>query len=193
MPEETLGLRRTAFNELLSGRPVSLDEVAVAADLPRETVREAVQLVASVGMAELDGETIVGIDGLTTRETRHQMVLNGVALWTWCAYDIVGIAAALAADATGRTECGLCGRSIEVVVRKGQPDSNSTVGWLPDASCSNVMMEFCPSALLFCTRSHLDEWRKTQTGRTLGRALDVEALAKRGRADWAPLVGSQAA
>lgn len=188
MPEETLRIRRAAFGALLSGRPVSLDDGAVAADLAAETAREAAELVASVGMAELDGGAIAGIDGLTTRETRHHIMLNGVALWTWCAYDIVGIAAALGADATGWTECGLCGRRIEVVVRAGEPDTNPAVGWLPDASCSNVMAEFCPSALLFCSLSHLAAWRKTEAGGTSGRALGLDALAERGRADWRPLL-----
>lgn len=38
-------------------------------------------------------------------------------------------------------------RRIEVVVRAGEPDTNPAVGWLPDASCSSMMAEFCPSAL----------------------------------------------
>ena len=191
MPEETLRLRRAAFHALLSGQPVSLHRAAAAANLSPEKADEAAQLVASVGMAEINGGTIFGIDGLTTRETRHQVVLNGVALWTWCAYDIVGITAALGANANGTTGCGLCGRRIEVVLRAGEPEPSPAVGWLPDESCSNVMAEFCPSALLFCSRTHLAEWRQMQTGVTSGQALDVASLAARGRADWRPLVTAQ--
>ena len=106
----------------------------------------------------------------------------------WCAYDIVGIAAALVADAVGSTQCGGCGRGIDVVIRKGRLDGGTgVVGWLPDASCSNVMVEFCPSALLFCSRSHLDQWRARE-GSGSGAALDVESLAERGRSDWRQLV-----
>jgi Alkylmercury lyase len=115
------------------------------------------------------------------------MVLNGVTLWTWRAYDIVGIAAALKADATGSTSCGMCGRAIHVLVRGGAPERSTAIGWLPDESCSNVMAEFCPSALLFCANTHLEEWR-SKSGGTIGEALDLDGLATRGRVAWRELI-----
>jgi len=117
MPDATLAVRRAAFRQLLSGRPALIETVADEAGLSTDVAREAVDLVVSVGMAEVDDRTIVGMDGLTTRRTRHALVLDGVGLWTWCAYDIVGIAAALGADAVGNTQCGECGRPLEVVIR----------------------------------------------------------------------------
>jgi hypothetical protein len=187
MPDATLAVRRAAFRQLLSGRAMAIEEVAAEAGLAGDTAREAADLVASVGMAEIDEGTIIGMDGLTTRRTRHRLVLGGVGLWTWCAYDIVGIAAALGADAVGSTRCGACGREIEVVIRKGRPEGSTAVGWLPDESCSNVIAEFCPSALLFCSRSHLNEWGARESIGS-GAALDVESLAERGRSDWRQLV-----
>jgi alkylmercury lyase len=188
MPEATLAVRRAAFRQLLSGRAPSIEQVAPEAGLAYATAREAAELVASVGMAEIDHGTIIGMDGLTTRRTRHRLVVAGVELWTWCAYDIVGIAAALGADAVGSTQCGECSRAIDVVIRKGRLDGGTAVvGWLPDASCSNMMAEFCPSALLFCSRSHLDTWRARE-GIGSGAALGVESLAERGRSDWRQLV-----
>jgi hypothetical protein len=82
-------------------------------------------------MAEVDDGTIVGMDGLTTRRTRHGLVLDGVELWTWCAYDIVGIAAALEAEAIGRTRYGACERRRS----SGQacPTNAPAVSW-PHAS-----------------------------------------------------------
>jgi alkylmercury lyase len=189
LPDATLAIRRTAFRWLASsGRPLAIDEAATIAALDVETARQAIGLVASVGMAQIDGETIVGMDGLTTRPTRHRMILDGVPLWTWCAYDIVGIAAALRASAIGTTKCGACGREIEVVVRKGRPKSSSAIGWLPQVGCSNVIEEFCPSALLFCSREHLETWR-TDTQAGDGEAMTVGGLADRGRVGWRDLVG----
>jgi hypothetical protein len=109
MPEATLAVRRAAFRQLLSGGSALIETVADEAGLSTDAAREAVDLVVSVGMAEVDDGTIVGIDGLTTRRTRHGLILDGVEVWTWCAYDIVGIAAALGAEAVGKTECGACG------------------------------------------------------------------------------------
>jgi alkylmercury lyase len=186
MPEATLAVRRAAFRQLLSGRPALIETVADEAGLSADAASDAVELVVSVGMAEVEDGTIVGMDGLTTRRTRHGLILDGIELWTWCAYDIVGIAAAIGAPAVGRTQCGACGRPIEVVIREGQPEGTA-VGWLPDESCSNVLAEFCPSALLFCSRAHLDEWRAGREP-TSGAALDIEALADRGRSFWHQLV-----
>lgn len=187
MPEATLAVRRTAFGSLVTGQALSIDATATIAGLASETAREAAQLIASVGMAELEGETIVGIDGLTTRPTDHRILLGDVALWTWCAYDIVGIAAALAADAIGRTPCGACGQRIQVVVSEGRPEPGTAIGWLPQETCSNIMAEFCPSALLFCSKEHLDEWR-SDMGAGSGEALDIQSLAERGRIAWRDLV-----
>ena len=187
MPEATLAVRRAAFHQLLSGRPALIETVADEARLSTDAARKAVDLVVSVGMAEVEDGVIVGMDGLTTRRTRHGLVLDGVDLWTWCAYDIVGIVAAVGAGAVGKTQCGACGQPIEVLIREGQPEASSAVGWLPDESCSNVMAEFCPSALLFCSRAHLEEWRAGRDT-TSGAALDIEALADRGRSFWHQLV-----
>ena len=108
VPGTTLALRRESFRQLLSGRAVPIEEVATAAGLSTREAREAADLVVSVGMGETDDGTIVGMDGITTRPTRHQILVDGVQLWTWCAYDIVGIASALRADAVGNTYCGMC-------------------------------------------------------------------------------------
>ena len=96
-----------------------------------KSVRRSAQEVVSVGMAEMDETTIIGMDGLTTRPTGHTIVLGGVTLWTWCAYDIVGIAAALNTTAKGTTQCGECGRQIDVVIREGVPETGPVIGWLP--------------------------------------------------------------
>jgi hypothetical protein len=47
--------------------------------------------------------------------------------------------------------------------------------------------EVCPSALLFCSQSHLDEWKARERVGS-GSALDIESLAERGRDSWSELV-----
>src|SRR5207302_7029953 len=175
------------FHRLLSGWAVSIEVVASAAGMSLKSARRAVRDVISVGMAEGDETTIIGMDGLTTRPTQHTIVLDGVALWTWCAYDIVGIAAALNTTAKGGTRCGACASHIDVVIRDGVPETGPLVGWLPADSCSNVMAEFCPNALLFCSRDHLAQWR-VESGAGEGEALDLPSLAERGRAEWGQLI-----
>jgi alkylmercury lyase len=187
MPEATLAVRRSAFRSLQDGQPVPIDAVAEDAGLSIADTHEAVRLVASVGMAQVQTDAIIGMDGLTTHPTPHRMRLNGVDLWTWCAYDIVGIGAALRADVVGETTCGMCGRSIDLFVNRGEPEPMRVIGWMPTESCANVMAEFCPSALLFCSPSHLDRWRMS-SDRSKGVAMDIQALAVQGRSSWAELV-----
>src|SRR5438093_1505493 len=106
MPAATLAIRRTAFRSLASGQTLTIDEAARVTDLDPETAREAAELVASVGMAE--------------------------------------------------------------------------VGWLPQVACSNVMAEFCPSALLFCSSDHLETWRSDTDA---GVGEDDRGWARRARPD----------
>jgi alkylmercury lyase len=178
----TLPVRRAAFQLLRSGKAVSIDDVAGRTGHSPDAVRLAALDVASVGMAEVEDGSIVGMDGLTTRRTEHAIAVDGVDLWTWCAYDIVGIAAALGTDARGSTACGACGRPIEVEVRAGEPVESAIVGWLPGEACSNVRA-FCPSALFFCSTKHLDGWLSPRTSTTAKRwtsALSRSAVARSG-------------
>jgi hypothetical protein len=64
---------------------------------------------------------------------------------------------------------------------------SSAVGWLPGESCTNVMAEFCPSALFFCSTEHLNDWLTAQAT-TEGEAMDLSALAERGKEEWSQLV-----
>ena len=163
MPDETLRIRGAAFRELLgSGRPVPIQQAAMDAGLEPDR-----------GFAmPRDSWRRSGWRRLPTTTSSGSRPLR--------------------ADAAGTTACGYCGEAMFVVTHEGQPDESSAVGWVPNVSCSNVMAEFCPSALLFCSRSHLDEWRKTRPADD-GQALDLESLAELGRSNWAPLVDADAA
>lgn len=182
-----LPLRRAVFRRLLRGRTVSVDEVAGVLGQTVAVVEQTSQGIVSVGMAELSNDRFIGMDGLTTRRTEHTITLDGVALSTWCAYDIVGIASALGKDATGRTRCGACGRALEVEILNGEPPESPIVGWLPSEACANVKAEFCSSALFFCSMEHLEQWLATSDDRG-GEALSLPELAERGRDEWRQVV-----
>jgi hypothetical protein len=189
MLDAALPVRRAAFGRLLSGHVATFDQIVATTGWSEGSVREAAENVASVGMAEIDGTNVVGMDGLTSRETQHCLSFGGVELCTWCAYDVVGIAAALGSDATGATRCGMCGRGIEIAIHSGYPGDGDVVGWLPEEACADVMAEFCPRALLFCSAEHLESWRlQSEAGH--GEALDLRGLAERGRDEWGQLVAS---
>jgi hypothetical protein len=49
------------------------------------------------------------------------------------------------------------------------------------------MAEFCPSAPFFCSTEHLEDWLASSDQHS-GEALNLAALAERGRQEWAQLV-----
>jgi alkylmercury lyase len=158
-------------SELVPGAPDDGDAVAAA--------------LARQGCAELDSHgRLVGIHGLTLRDTRHRIIHDGVAHHTWCAFDAIGIPAALGLTATVHSDCPACGTPILVIMEQGIATAHGTaVLWLPESSWRNLLADFCAKADLYCTREHLDEHLGPRE--MSGRVIDVAAAADLGRSTWA--------
>jgi alkylmercury lyase len=167
--------RTPETGELLPGRP----------ELAAKVVAE---LVAS-GRAEVDASgRLVGVHGLTLRATRHHFVHAGRVLRTWCAFDSVGIPAALALDATAHTDCPTCRRSLTVEIRAGEARDEILVLWLPTSDDrSNLMNDFCATADLYCSEEHLRQ--RIGPGGGSGRMADLAAGLALGREVWADVAG----
>jgi alkylmercury lyase len=184
-------LRWSAFRELLHGRASTPAGLAPAAGLSEQQAGALAHALAARGLVVLDGQRIVGALGLSLSPTRHRIEFDrgtGTGVWhTWCAYDAVGIPAALGLDATAVTSCPACATPLRVSLRGGQvPPGTATVGWWPDRSaCTNVVEQFCPDANLFCFAEHLDRWRRARAD-PAGQMLSLVDLARIGRRNWAP-------
>ena len=158
--------------------------MAARVELSPSEGTQLLQAMAGVGVVELEGERVTGAAGLTVTPTRHTLVLDGLALHTWCFIDAVGIPAAMGADAMTRSTCGFCHAAIEVAFDAGEPrDEPAAVSWVPDKSCPSVRSEFCPEANGFCSQDHLDAWRD-QAGYPPGDVLTVAAVTALGRELW---------
>jgi alkylmercury lyase len=175
----------TGFAAMWHGRTPEPGELLPGrAELAVEVLAE---LVAS-GRAEVDAAgRLVGVHGLTLRATRHHFVHAGRVRRTWCAFDSVGIPAALSLDATAHTDCPTCGRSLTVEVREGEASDNRLVLWLPAPDDrSNLLNDFCATADLYCSTEHLRE--RIEPGGASGRA-DLAAAVALGRDTWADVAG----
>lgn len=169
------------FAALWHGRAVRPE--ALLPGRAEEAGRALAQLVGE-GRAEVDDAgRVVGVHGLTLRETRHRFVQGGRRHFTWCAFDAVGIPAALALDADVRTSCPVCDRPLTIPVAAGCPEYPDAVLWLPDPAVRHLLTEFCAAADLFCSTAHLE--RRIDPARTPGELLDLAAAAARGRSAWA--------
>ena len=179
--EVAAALATAGFVALWHGRSLTPEEL-----LPGNVDKavDGAALLVAQGRAEMDeAGRVVGIHGLTLRITRHRFDVAGRHRNTWCAFDAVGIPAALGLDAVAVTDCPTCGARVTVEIGAGVPGGGDAVLWLPRPPAANLLAEFCSSADLFCNVDHLHD--RIDAGRVPGRVCDLEAAAALGRTAWA--------
>lgn len=182
----TLRVAVAGFAALWRGHPVE-----PTALLPGrgEEGATAVAALAERGRAQLDGRgRLVGVHGLTLGVSRHSFVHHGVARHTWCAFDSVGIPAALRIDAVAHTDCPTCGSALSVNVQDAVARPSSLVLWLPAPNDESHLIDtFCAVADLFCSRAHLEQ--RIDVGSSLGRVVSVAEACEIGSDVWADVAG----
>jgi alkylmercury lyase len=185
LSELALEIATVGFAALWDGRAVRPEEF-----IPGRPgrVRRATTELTRRGRAELDDEgRLVGVHGLTLRPTRHAFVHAARTRRTWCAFDCVGIPAALRIDAEARTRCPACNRALHVPIRRGHPEASDIVLWLPSPTIGHLMADFCAAADLYCERGHLEQ--RVDATTSPGDVLDLAAAAELGRTTWADIAG----
>lgn len=180
LPDSALRLAVDGFAALWCGRAVPVADLLGNGDQADAIITE----LAARGRAEIDESgRLVGIHGLTLRSTRHRLNHAGRCHNTWCAFDSIGIPAALALDATAHTDCPACGRSLTVEIGAGVPSENGFALWLPSPSGDHLMAEFCASADLYCSVEHLHQ--RVDTDLVPGTVADLAKAAAIGAETWA--------
>lgn len=178
-------IRETGFALLLRGRrPVDVTDLAAAVGIDAAAAGTAVATLAQAGWLDLDASgRVVGAAGLSLATGPHRLTLGAARFLTWCAYDSLGIAAALAADAQVETTCGQCGTPIRLAFRDGVPERTGPERlWLAEGG-ADLRGSFCTPTVLLCGAEHGAAWAETQGGR--GALLDLAEGARQGGADWA--------
>lgn len=178
-------VRETAFALLLtSGRPVAPAAVGSAAGVPMAKLPALLDELAAVGWIDRDSAGLVtGSGGLSLTEGPHRLAIGGMTFRNWCAYDSLGIAAALDADAIVETACGVCDSPISVETSAGEPPADGPERlWLADGG-SDLRADFCAPTVLLCSAEHADVWAERRDGR--GRAIGLSEGSRLGREAWA--------
>lgn len=182
---DELAIQRAGLAAIRAGQHLTLTELASAASLEPSRVQTVIDgLLARQAVTVTDGR-VDGIAGLTTRPTKHTLTIDDHDRHTWCAFDAVGIPAALGLDAIVTTRCRTCNATIHVTFTAGQTIATEPWGWLPsfDGCGSQLRDEFCSAADLFCTRDHLAQWHSA-AGSPAGEANPLGELVDIGRAVW---------
>lgn len=129
----------------------------------------------------------MGVHGLVARPTAHRIEHGDRVLSTWCAFDAIGIPAALAIDAAAMTSCPTCRATLRVVIRLGIPEDDGRRRlWLPGGECTHLVEDFCHHANLFCDAGHLAAAVRAGTP---GIGVTVTEAAAMGRVTWADVAG----
>lgn len=186
LADSTLEVAVSGFAALWRGHAVDPTALLPSGD------REAAQVVAGLvarGRAEVDGRgRLVGVHGLTLGPSRHSFVHSGVARHTWCAFDSVGIPAALGLDAVAKTNCPTCGCALSVEVRNGRVQDGPRVLWLPATDeSSDLISTFCAVADLYCSQRHLEQ--RIELEHAAGAAVSLPEAAEIARDIWADVAG----
>lgn len=178
-------LREVAFALLLRDRrPIETSELAAVTGLRPDSIRDTVGTLAGAGWLDLDDAgNVAGAAGLSLATGPHGLTIDGTPFRTWCAYDSLGIAAALETDARVETTCAVCQAPIDLRFHGGVPERDGPERlWLADGG-SDLRGSFCTPTVLLCGDEHAATWAKAHGGH--GRRLDLTEAARLGGTDWA--------
>ena len=174
-------LASAGFAALWHGRSVERRDLLAEHE---DVAADVLAILVGRGRAEVDDQgRLTGIHGLTLGLTRHSIEHAGQTHHTWCAFDSVGIPAALEITATAITDCPACGQELAVEINTGTPAALPFVVWLPRGDCADLRADFCAHADMYCSPAHLA--RRIDTTSTPGDAVDLADAASLGRATWA--------
>ena len=179
------GSAQEVFRVLLAeGRTLSMTELARHLEVGDASIADVLEALCMSGRAEMDGEgRLLGIFGLTLKPTSHRLELRGTTFFTWCAFDSIGIPAALRESARITSECGHCRQAIHLTVVDGiAPSAPVVISWLP-RQCDSVREEFCPTVNFYCDEGHFADSPAHEQSN--GAFLTLEAASALGGNIWA--------
>jgi alkylmercury lyase len=166
------------------GRPVTVECLAAVLGRDAETVEQALGRLEQAGRTRRNSAgAVTGSLGLSVEPTAHELIVDGARRWTWCAYDAVGILAALGASGQVRSRSPYTGTPIELAFEQGRPAAGSqVVVFLAQGPCVSVVEDWCPLVNFFEDPDAAAAWA-AQHG-VAGTAVPLPEAAATGAAAW---------
>jgi len=195
-----------AFHLLLDDRrPVSRARLAQALATEPERVEQALEMLEQRGRIRRDPTgTVTGSHGLSLTPTPHELTLEQKPrqerrYWTWCAWDAVGILAALDASGWIRSTSPSSGRPIHLAFHHGHPRNAEPelVVFFADTDCcapvtntadssgcdsGSVIDEWCPLVNFFEHTNAAQAWATAHGVR--GTPVPLAEATSQGKAAW---------
>jgi alkylmercury lyase len=149
-----------AIRLLAEGRPVTLEQLAAAADWSVEDVEGA--LAAQTSAERDDQGRLVGL-ALTLRPTRHRLTVDGRALFAWCATDTLMVPVILGQPAVIESACPQTGAAIRIeltpdAVKRVDPPDAVMSAVRPLGALENVRAHTCAHGHFFSSSAATAAW-----------------------------------
>jgi alkylmercury lyase len=170
------------YRLLAEGQPVSPTNLAGALNRPVEDLEHTLNQWPAVFY---DGQgCIIGFWGLSVRETKHRLEVNGSVIYAWCAWDTLWLPELLHASVAVTSRCAQTGDPVRLNVLPERVDSaepvSTVVSFLElDERApreNNVVTSFCHFVHFFRDREEGERWTERHPETfllTLDEAFDI--------------------
>jgi alkylmercury lyase len=171
-------LMRTAVRLLVHGAPVTVAELAAAAGIEVDDLRDA---PAGQDIEYDEQHRIIGW-GLTLNPTPHSYTVDGQRLYTWCAADTLLFPAILGGPAQIESHCPTTDTIIRLTVdaHAGVSDLSPTTAVISIPGCEEmditcVRATTCNPGRFFVTAEAADDWLAQHPGGAVLPVADAYA------------------
>lgn len=174
-----------AFQTLLrSGERVKVESIGKELGRKTDDVMTDIKALQCKGHIELDNEGfIVGVGGLSSAPTKHELSIDGRRFWAWCAFDVIGIFGALQASGFARSQDPTTKDNIVVNFARGLPDDMGLKVFMANRlTGGSVCCDWCWKVNFFQSESSAQAW--TRANGVTGSLITVANLMAVARELW---------
>jgi alkylmercury lyase len=171
------------YRRLACGVPAPVEEIAVDAGVDAEEVRRI--LGDWIGVYTDDQKRVIGFWGLAIPKMKHRFEVDGVRLYTWCAWDTLFLPELLGKTARIESACATSGELVRLTVspkrlEAAEPASPFVSFLAPDPSRfkQDVIENFCHYVHFFRSREDGEAWVSRNPGTFLLRLAEAAELAR---------------
>lgn len=174
----------STYRLLARGVPPSPGEIAADAGAQVAEVRRV--LGDWVGVYTDTEKRVIGFWGLAIPQMKHRFELDGVQLYTWCAWDTLFLPELLGRTARVESTCEMSGQPVRLTVSPAavefaEPASPYVSFVTPDASrfAADIVKSFCHYVHFFRSRDDGETWVAKTPGTfllTLAEAVELAQL-----------------
>ncbi len=168
------------------GKAPKIGEIAGMYGYPLEMVKEAVRKLEEADVLAVDEDEITFAYPFSASKTNHAVVFeDGRKVYALCATDALGIHFMLNEPILIVSECPYCRRKLEIKLEDGkiafyEPDE--IVKYVAiEKKCGCSAKALCPFINFFCSREHLEKWKKDNLEYAGGEVYSVEEAVKYGK------------